>query len=112
MCVNAETEEYHTEMDCTYTLIHVPNQKRDTGWCKYHFLFDLSTAVNISFHMVPGMSIMFSGQFATHRQSCDTINRKESDVFINFASYGNARLYRHIRNSFKRVKTDNTSRLK
>ena len=30
MCVSAETGDYHTEMDCAYTFIRVPNQKRDT----------------------------------------------------------------------------------
>ena len=74
MCVDYETQKFHTELDCIYTLLHVPHQKRLKGSSKYHFLFKFSDDMNISFHLKAGISIMFSGQYITHRQSCDTIN--------------------------------------
>ena len=111
MCVNAQTTEFHTEMDCTYTLIHVPNQHVTENNSEYHFMFQLSTSVNVSIHMKPGLSFMFSGQFLTHRQSSDNNQQHKEGNFINFASYGNARLYRHIRNSFKRVTEYNKSKI-
>ena len=107
MCVNAQTTEFHTEMDCTYTLIHVPSQEPEQSAGKYNFVFQLSPSMNISIHMKAGLSFMFSGKFLTHRQSCDKDGRDSTGTFINFASYGNARLYRHIRNSFERVKEFN-----
>ena len=74
MRVNCETQKFYTELDCTYTLLHVPHQKRLKGSSKYHFLFKFSDDMNISFHLKAGISIIFSGQYITHRQSCDTIN--------------------------------------
>ena len=111
MCINAQTIEFHTEMDCTYTLIHVPDQDVSENNSEYHFMFQLSTLTNVSIHMKPGLSFMFSGQFLTHRQSSNNIEADTKGNFINFASYGNARLYRHIRNSFERVRKYNTSKL-
>ena len=103
-CINAETAEFHTENDCTYTLIHVPKQEKTNRKCKYFFSFKLSTDINVSFSLNKGTSVMFSGLYLTHRQLSNTIPTDKKDSFVNFASYGNARLYRHIRNSFKRVK--------
>ena len=71
MCVNTQTTEFHTEMDYTYTLIHVPDQYVAENNSEYHFIFQLSTCMNVSIHMKPGLSFMFSRQFLTHRQSSD-----------------------------------------
>ena len=76
MCVNAATEEYHIENDCTYTLIHVPNQKRHAKSSKYYFSFKLSEETNICFQLKPVTSLIFSGQFITHRQVCDKRSKK------------------------------------
>ena len=103
MCVNTETQQFHTEMDCAYTLIHVPNQHKLNTQRIHYFSFQLSNEMNISFDLKAGTSLMFSGQCITHRKLCNTSHKDSNDVFINFASYGNARLYRHIRNSFLRV---------
>ena len=103
-CINAETAEFHTENDYTYTLIHVPKQVKNYRQCHHFFSFKLSTDINVSFPLNKGTSVMFSGLYLTHRQLSNTIDTDKKDAFVNFASYGNARLYRHIRNSFKRVK--------
>ena len=103
MCVCAETEQFHNEKDCTYTLIHVPNQAILHNKSKYYFSFHLLDLTNVSFQLKSGVSLMLSSQFITHRQLCNTRHKDPNDTFFNFESYGNARLYRHIRNYFYRV---------
>ena len=46
------------------------------------------------------MAILFSGKMLTHRQSCNTFETRYDQLFLNFASYGNKKLYNHIRQSF------------
>ena len=104
MCINAETADFHTENDCTYTMIHVPKQEKNYCQCQHFFSFKLSTDISIIFPLNKGTTVMFSGLYLTHRQLSNKIDTDKKDAFVNFASYGNARLYRHIRNSLKRVK--------
>ena len=104
MCVNAETQKYHIECDCTYTLIHVPQQVRKCTAPKYHFNFMLTKDIKYSIPLNAGTSILFSGKYITHRQSCCVVDDVDDDTFFNFASYGNARLFRHIMKSFNRMK--------
>ena len=104
MCVDAETTEYHTELDCIYTLIHIPHQVRSKASEKYHFIFKLSNDISYSIPLKVGVSILFSEQYITHHQSCSTEDKAGDDTFFNFASYGNARLFRHIRSTFSRIK--------
>ena len=106
ICVNAGTAEFHVESDCTYTLIHVPRQSYPRKADKYLFIFKLSEQCHVSIPMVIGTSILFSGQFLCHRQSQPHTSVIGDDVFINFLSYGNLRLFRHIENSFDIVKHD------
>ena len=56
-----------------------------------------------SIHMKAGTSILFSGQHITHRQACSVVDNHDDNTFFNFASYGNSRLFRHIRKSFERI---------
>ena len=106
ICVNAETAEFHVESDCNYTLIHVPRQSYPKKVDKYQFIFKLSEQYHVSIPMAIGISILFSGQFLCHRQSQPHTSVVGDDVFFNFSSYGNLRLFRHIKNSFDRVKYD------
>ena len=66
LCVNAETKEYHTEKDCTYTLISILNQsiiKSKESSMKYDFLFNLTNIQLINIPLEPGVTFMFSGHF-------------------------------------------------
>ena len=54
--------------------------------------------------MLPGVSFMFSGKYMTHKQYCNVDAHPRENCFVNFGSYGNERLYRHIRKSFDRIK--------
>lgn len=103
-CVNAETEELHNEDDCSYTVITVPKQKAMIKKREYKFSFAFNDAHSIAIRMNEPLTFMFSGKFLMHNQSC---NRKEEvgadDFFFNFGTYGNKKLFNHIRCSFARV---------
>ena len=103
MCVNAETTQYHIERDCTYTIIHVPQQVKYNVSSKYHFMFKTADDMNIAIPMQAGSTILFTGQFLTHRQSGPSDSTADSGTFFNFSSYGNEKLFRHIKKSLGRV---------
>ena len=105
VCINDQTTNFHTENDCIYTLITVPKQEIIKNEClkrEYQFLFKLNGYQNIAIKLVYGVTILFSGNFLTHRQYCNRPSLPMDDVFFNFASYGSEKLYRHIRKSFIR----------
>ena len=104
ICVNAETQEYHTEHDCTYTLISIPNQsKSKESKMKYDFLFNLTDKQSINIHLKPGVSFMFSGLFLKHRQNKSNTISNSDEPFFNIASYGNKRLFHHLRKTINRI---------
>ena len=105
VCVNATTGEFHTEKDTSYTMITVPLQdykSQRNGGNIYKFLFKLNDNVCISFPLTPNVSFMFSGTFLCHRQAGNTSKYKEVHQFVNLSSYGNQKLFNHIRKSFTR----------
>ena len=107
LCVNATTEEFHNEDDCTYTLITIPRQINieDNKTCnRYHFLFNLTGKKNLNLPLYPGVSFLFSGAFLTHRQHCNDDVSSKNDVFFNIASYGNKRLFNHIKKTYNKNK--------
>ena len=69
-------------------------------------MFKFSDDMNVSVSLKVGTTLLFLGQYVTHQQSCTTTDKDKQDLFYNFASYGNARLFRHIHQSFIRVKGD------
>ena len=137
VCINATTKKWHTENDCSYTLVSVPKQD-----CvrEYVFFFRLNSNKCIGIPMQSGVSFVSSMKLLTHRQQCiaDT-NRprnpaitdgpewqarleareqglpvQEANVaaaqgnnFINVCSYANRRLFTHIRASMQRNIADN-----
>ena len=103
VCVNSSTERFHTEDDCTSTVIVVPKQVKMKNEKKvYRFIFQLKKHLNISFKLKYGVSFMFSGKCLTHRQQCSHPIQEKNDLFFNIAAYGNKRLYSHINKSFQR----------
>ena len=98
VCVNAVTEKFHTENDCTSTVIVVPNQASLTNKDReFRFVFQLQQYMNVSFKLKHGISFMFTGKFLTHRQQCTIPCEGDNDIFFNIASYGNNRLYSHMK---------------
>ena len=103
ICINAETKCFHTEEDCSYTLITVPQQNVVND--RYDFIFQLKGNKHINLHMLPGTSFIFSGMYLTHRQNrlIDTNSNEDNEHFFNIASYGNKRLFSHIRSTLKKL---------
>ena len=107
LCVNATTNIFHNEMDCTYTLISVPLQKK--SMMSYQFLFWLNDANILGIKLNPNVAMFFSGLLVTHRQDkfVNTRNGNNNDIFMNVSSYGNQRLFCHIKKSFQRTTGNN-----
>ena len=106
ICVNATTGQFHTENDCTYTLISVPHQntiKFDNQKNHYNFLFSLNNKKKVNIPLYPGVSFIFSAPFLTHRQHRNENALSLEDHFFNVASYGNKRLLSHIKKSFNKT---------
>ena len=99
--MNASTASFHTENDCTYTLIGVPVQPKHN---LYKFLFKINERITFSVVMNQNVSFIFSGSFLEHRQEFSSFTDDASGFFFNVASYGNGRLLSHIRQSILRVK--------
>ena len=103
ICVNAQTEQIHNENDCTYTIITIPKQDTKNGKQEYNCITQLMANHNIGIKCNEGMTFLFSGKYLTHRQSCNDNITAQDNIFFSIASYGNARLYNHLKSTIKRV---------
>ena len=105
LCVNAETQIVHTEMDSSYTLITVPHQP-DCNWQQKQtqFNFHIGCDERIIIRMTPGICFMFSGYLLSHNQEIPVKNKMahEQCILINYATYANKRLFDNMLKSFKR----------
>ena len=105
ICVNATTGKFHSENDCTYTLISVPKQTTTTkegNIYNYHFLFSLTSKKKLNIPLYPGISFVFSAAFLSHRQHRNQLTNSMDESFFNVASYGNKRLFNHIKKSYNK----------
>ena len=103
ICIDAQTKQYHTEHDCTYTFITVPKQlqsKSPPSTIKYDFLFKLTAKQSINLSLKAGVTFIFSGLFLSHRQNKSKEESTKDEVFFNMASYGNKRLFNHLRKTY------------
>ena len=105
ICENAQTEQLHTENDCTYTVISVPVQdEKESIQPEYTFLFKLKEkSGSVGIKMDPGVTFLFSGKYLTHRQFRNVNVSSNNATFFNVASYGNKRLFSHLKSTIKRV---------
>ena len=101
ICVNCMTTDLHTENDCTYTVVTVPNQKETTV---PYFLFELRKGFTFGLQMDHGISFLFSRQYLFHRQMLLDVKEPNDSSFFNFASYGSARLFDHLKSTYNRSK--------
>ena len=83
--INAVTKEMHTEDDVTYTTISVPRQEFVSTDRHYHFMFQFGQKYNVSLPLIAGTTLLFSGKFLTHRQTCNVHETTNDELFINFA---------------------------
>ena len=100
ICVSCQTKYLHTENDFTYTVITTPEQ--EVIQQQSLFVFELKNKYTLGIELEAGLSFIFSGKYLTHRQVLPDSNSNEGN-FINIASYGNQRLYNHIKSTVKRV---------
>ena len=105
LCLNAETEQKHTECDASYTVISVPSQlhKKTHGrkWNKGRFELHINPNCTFIIPMDVGTSFTYSGYLLTHRQQ---IYRQSDDVpeFMNIVTYNSKRLFENMMQSFRR----------
>ena len=121
MNINATTLIPHTEMDRSSTLIYVPlqpNKENDHG---FEVKFNHFTSMIIK--LIEGTTILYSAYMITHRQirvnnihsKLNTmtsdfykkISRKDhhQEDFFNISTYYSTRLFRHIKSSIQRIRT-------
>ena len=106
--LNGQTSNFHSENDCTYTLVTVPKQcnKMNHGnKNRRMFLININEQNIFAVPMTHNLSLLYSGNFITHRQHCDRECEKDGSLFYNIVSYGNQRLYSHLKKSFLRNNT-------
>ena len=65
VCINVSTDKWHTENDCSYTLVSMPKQEYKPN---YVFFFQLNSKKQIGIPIVAGVSFMSSMKLLTHRQ--------------------------------------------
>ena len=109
LCLNAETEQPHTECDSSYTIICVPNQKLNThlpgnkNSACFQLVVNAETAISIP--LIVGTILTYSGCLLTHRQQI--LNRdSNSNPFVNLVSYNSKRLFKNMMESFRRYLGD------
>ena len=103
ICINAMTEDCHTEKDSSYTLISVPNQEdRYYQQLDPKFMFHINDNFTIQIKMVEGTVMIYSGYTLNHHQMLNK-NNLSRNTFINLASYGNRRLFQNMLKSFERT---------
>ena len=102
ICINAMTKLFHTELDSTYTVISVPHQKKDT--CLPSFQFKIKEDTILEVPLQEGTTIIFSAYMLTHRQNL-VIDESLKNMypFFNVASFGNMRLFTHMRKTIQRL---------
>lgn len=105
VCVNSTTALCHTERDCTYTVITVPMQhaqKKIKSKKLPKFCFNLNENKNVRILYEYQLSFVFSGYYITHHQIPPVNSFHQDYPFINMSSYGNQKLFNHMRASIIR----------
>ena len=105
LCMNAETEQPHTECDSSYTVICVPNQlmNKKNKRIQNHGSFELviNSKETVVIPMEIGTVFTYSGFLLTHRQQIRDRDDQELP-FVNLVSYNSKRLFENMMESFRR----------
>ena len=64
---NAQTLDFHTKDDWTYTVITVPKKEHHDTKYPYNFVFKPNDEKYLSIKMIPGSSFPFTGKYVTHK---------------------------------------------
>ena len=100
--VNGSTTQFHSEVDCTYTLMTVPQQTfnfKQNIENLPSFLFQFTTAHHAMIELIEDVSIVYNGRFLIHRQHFIK-EAMEQEQFYNISCYGNNKLFNHLRKTF------------
>ena len=90
---------FHTEDNCTYTIIKAPNNERTPKMKvkkKYNLIFQLNRRHCIGLTITDGVSFLFSGSVLTHRQISKTLPLCNNGLSFNVPPYVDKRLFTHI----------------
>ena len=104
--VDGNTQHMHTEKDCAYTLITVPKQSfsRKKILCNQPmFLFQASDKQQIMLPLDDSITFVYNATYLTHHQHYVPGVDQCNDKFINISSYGNEKLFNHLRKSLSRI---------
>ena len=110
LCNDARTEEFHQEIDSSYTLIGIPIQKTNNTLsdklCQYKFQFrwnpiDEMNSYGVDIGLFDGMVLYYNGIGLFHRQVPCNDNFMDNS-FWNLSMYHNYRLFRSISKSINR----------
>ena len=104
--VNGCTHNFHAEKDCAYTCIHVPMQDSPTNTAidkQPSFLFQLNDNQRLLLPLSKPISFMYNAQYVNHRQAYYPSNDEQISAFVNVSSYGNEKIFNHLRRSFQRL---------
>ena len=109
LCLNAQTEQRHTECDALYTVITVPNQlQKVVGKKKKNkgiFELNLNVTNTLIIPMNVGTSFVYSGFLLTHHQQIQNLN-EDTHPLVNIVSYNSKRLFENMLQSFRRYLGD------
>ena len=96
---NTQTKFSHTELDKSYTLIHVPGKVQQNN--PFYFYFQLDGKDDLKIKLFSGITLSYSSYMLTHSQRTNK-ELKKDDNFYNISSYLSNRLYNNIVCSFNR----------
>ena len=110
LCKNARTEEFHTEIDASYTMIGIPIVKDDSierKECTYKFQFrwnpiEDQSAFGVDIGLFDGLALFYNGIALHHRQVPCSEDYNDS-TFWNLSMYHNNRLFNSICQSMNRI---------
>ena len=103
LCLNAETQQPHTQCDSSFTVIFVPNQVMNKQKKRFKNCGSFELFINSKETIIIPMEIdsifTYSGFLLTHRQQ---IQNRDSDEppFINLVTYHSKQLFENMMESF------------
>ena len=100
VAINGHTKILYCEDDCTYTVVYVPRQIRREKIGAYYFQIALNQRSDVSIILYENTTMIFSGLTLTHSQIY--MGNDDDCDFINFVSYGNQKLFSHMKKLFER----------
>ena len=113
LCLNAQTNDLHTEPDASYTVISVSQRIKSltnaekTNKAQFEFMLNGQEILIIPMH--PGTIISYSGYMLTHRQQLVNFDPLALP-FVNIVAYNSKRLFANLMESFHRdIKADKKS---